>query len=315
MITKRARRWLRRGVAAAIVLAVILVSVAVYYYTEVIEEELLTMTAIPPEGDPSEVMVLYEDVRITGPLGPLPAWYSSGVDDTWVLFVHGHDGSRDDTLHALSAVKRLGFPVLVVSYRNDAGAPSSPNGKFGLGRNEWPDVEAAVEYGFAAGARDVVLAGFGSGALVAAALVHGSDWSPRVRGLIFEAPQLDSALIIDRRARDQSVPGFVPDWARGVATLRFGVDWANTDQLRRAEEFEVPILLIHGSEDQEMPVSSSDAFAELLPDLVTYERFEDAGYLEAWSSDPDRYEAAIRTFLRDVALGPSDLDLVDVEEE
>lgn len=313
MITKRARRWLRRGFAAAVVALVAAVVGATWIYTEVIEEELLAVNAGAPGADPADVMVIFEEIAIEGPLGPQPAWYSSGVDDTWVLLVHDHRDSRSGTLHMLPVVKRLGFPSLVVTYRNDPGAPASANEHFGIGRNEWPDLEAAVEHAFAAGAEDVVLAGFGSGASVAAAFVHESDWSGRVLGLVFDAPLLDPAGVIDRRARAENVPDFIPGWARGLATLRFGIDWTKVDQVGRAEEFEVPILLIHGTDDEVVPIAASDAFAEALPDLVRYERFSGAGHRAAADTDPDRYEGAVRRFLADVALGPTELEPLERE--
>jgi pimeloyl-ACP methyl ester carboxylesterase len=293
---------------------VVLVAGATFYYTEVIEDELLVVTASLPDRDPSDVNIVYEDVTIVGPLGPLQAWYSSGVDDTWMLLVHGHDGSRSDTLAAMPVPKRLGIPVLVVSYRNGPGAPSSPNEHFGLGRNEWPDLEAAAEYAIAAGAEDLVIAGFGSGASVAAAFVHDSGWADRVKGLVFDSPLLDGRAVISERARAENVPGFIPGWANGVAALRFGVDWAKADQLRRAEEFTVPILLIHGSGDDRIPVETSDRFADSIPDLVTYERYEGVGHLEAVAADPERYETALRAFLTEVAVGPSDLDPIDRQQ-
>lgn len=316
MVTKRARRWLARGITAAVIAVVLVLTGATWIYSEVIEEELLHVTPMAPDRDPSEVGVVFDDVKVSGPLGPLPAWYSSGVDDTWVLMVHDHTGTRADTLDVLPIVKRLGFPILMVTYRNDVGAPSSPNEHFGLGQNEWPDLEAAAEYAFEGGAEDLVVVGFGSGAAVASAFVHESDRATRVQGLVFDAPLLDAASVVDRRAEAEDVPGFITGWAKGMATLRFGIDWDKVDQVRRADEFAdlgVPILLFHGTADEVIPVGPSDAFAEALPDLVEYERFAGAGHGEVWDADPDRYAGAVETFLNDVALGPTVLRPLDRE--
>lgn len=92
-----------------------------------------------------------------GPLGPLPAWQLAGTRPTWVLLVHGRGGAREDWLAMLPALVRAGFPVLDLSYRNDVGAPASPDGYSHLGDTEWRDVEAGVRYARAEGAADVVL--------------------------------------------------------------------------------------------------------------------------------------------------------------
>ena len=59
----------------------------------------------------------------------------------------------------------------------------------------------------------------------------------------------------------------------------------------------MPILLFHGTDDRTVPISSSDAFARALPDLVTYYRARGAGHVESWNVDPDRYERRVGAFL------------------
>ena len=85
--------------------------------------------------------------------------------------------------------------------------------------------------------------------------------------------------------------------AKAVARIRFGLEWSELDQLSRAGEFAVPMLVMHGTEDSVAPVASADAFAEALPDLVTYQRFEGARRVELWNHDPERYNEAVLSFL------------------
>jgi pimeloyl-ACP methyl ester carboxylesterase len=61
------------------------------------------------------------------------------------------------------------------------------------------------------------------------------------------------------------------------------------------------MLLIQGTDDQVAPVETADAFADALPNLVTYERFDGAGRTEAWNIDAERYNAAVSEFLTRVA--------------
>jgi hypothetical protein len=55
-----------------------------------------------------------------------------------------------------AALRSWAFPALIPSYRNDPGAPGSPDGLYHLGDTEWADLEAAVDHALAAGATDVV---------------------------------------------------------------------------------------------------------------------------------------------------------------
>jgi pimeloyl-ACP methyl ester carboxylesterase len=257
------------------------------------------------ESDPADAGVEYENVIVEGPLGNYPAWRTEGEDDTWVVLVHGRGSSRRQALRVLPALAGGGFPTLTITYRNDPGAPDG-GGRSGLGNPEWEDVQAAVEYALDEGAAEVVLMGYGLGGTIAATFLHESSQAPSVTGLVLDAPLLDVGAVVDADARAHNVPGLIVGWAKGLATLRFGVDWGMLNQLDRAGEFTVPILLFHGSADTEAPVGVSDRFAELLPGLVRYVRTEGAGHAESWNADAAGYEAALAAFLGEVAAGPAD---------
>ncbi len=272
-----------------------------------------TLVGIDPfsyESDPGDAGLDFAEVLVEGPLGDYPAWQIDGPDDTWVIFVHGRGTYRREAVRSLGAVTDMGFTSLVVTYRNDPPAPESPNRMYSLGRHEWKDVEAAVEYAVASGAADIVLVGYDMGAATAAMLVRESDWAPRVVGLIFDAPLLDPGAGVDDDAAAKDVPGFIVGMAKGLVGLRFGVDWGRLDQVRHAEDLDLPILLLQGDADDVTPVRIADAFAESA-DEVTYRRIEGAGHDGVWNADPAGYEEAVRAFLSEVAAGPSDLEPVE----
>ena len=260
-------------------------------------------------ADPGDVGVDFREVVFDGPLGRYPAWATSGLDDTWVVFVHDKGTGRRETLRLLPAVAQMGFPALVISYRNDPEAPEGRR-RYHLGDSEWEDVEAAVLHVLGSGARDVVLVGYGMGATAASLFVHRSAWAGRVQGMVFDAPLLDPGRTVDAEAERGNIPGILTGLAKAFAGMRFGVEWDVLDQVGRADQFDVPILILHGESDETVPVAGSRAFADAVPGLVTLEVFEDAGHFEAWNVDPARYEEAVRAFLAATALGGSDLDLV-----
>jgi hypothetical protein len=122
------------------------------------------------QGDPQCALGLtYEEVPIPSPLGELPIWLVLGERRTWVLLVHGRRATREESLRVLPTIAELGFPALVMTYRNDAEAPKSPDQFYHIGDTEWEDVEASVRYAFSQGVRDVVLFGWSMG---------GCPWRP-----------------------------------------------------------------------------------------------------------------------------------------
>ena len=266
---------------------------------------LVALDAYAYESDPSAVGLEFENVIVEGSLGNYPAWATPGEDDTWVILVHDRDAYRREALRALPALAAAGFPTLTITYRNDPGAPEG-GGRYGLGDPEWEDLQAAVDYAVEEGAADVVLFGWGMGGTAAAMFLHESPQARLVAGLVFDAPLFDPGAVVDADAHQHNVPGLVVGWAKGLATLRWGVDWGALNQADRAGDFEVPVLLFHGDADAVAPVAISDRFAAALPDLVRYEKVPGAGHGASWNADPVRYEAALTAFLEQVAAGPAE---------
>jgi len=89
------------------------------------------------------------------------------------------------------------------------------------------------------------------------------------------------------------------EWAIDV---RIDPDWDSVDALEHPEDFRLPILLFHGTDDDVVPIRTSDDFAAELPGWVEYHRVPDAGHTESWNVDPRLYEARLARFLES-ALG------------
>ena len=248
----------------------------------------------------------YREILLDGPLGTMPAWLTEGESDTWVIFVHGAGADRREALRALPTVIGLGHPTITVAYRNDPGAPESSSGRHGFGRNEWDDVETAVEYAIGADASEVVLVGFGTGGSIVSVFMGHSRLTDRVAALVLDAPVLDAGELVDRIARDDKVPGFIVGWSRAMASFRFGVEWSALDHIEAADEVSVPVLLFHGGADEYAPVELSRQYADLIGDLATLVVVDGAGHGEAWNFDPTGYEAALADFLQRAMAEPSE---------
>ncbi|HSM01402.1 MAG TPA: alpha/beta hydrolase [Acidimicrobiia bacterium] len=247
----------------------------------------------------------YREVLLDGPLGALPAWITSGDSSIWVIFVHGAGADRREALRALPIAIDLGHPTITLSYRNDEGAPASSSGRHGFGRNEWNDVEAAVEFAVASNASNVILVGFGTGGSIVSVFMSHSRLADRVDGLVLDAPVLDAGILVERIAREDKVPGFIVAWSRAMASFRFGVEWSALDHVDTASEVTIPVLVFHGAEDAYAPIGVSRTYADVLGDRATLVVVEGAGHGEAWNLDPDSYESALREFLEDLTEPPT----------
>lgn len=259
--------------------------------------EVVAITEDAFPDDPRVALGLApREVQLVSPAGRFPAWYVDG-SPTWVVLVHGKGASRTEMLRAMRVPVRLGMSALDITYRNDVLLPQDASRRYGYGRTEWEELEAAVTWAEEHGARRVVLAGSSMGGAVIASFLERSDRAGVVAGLVLDAPALSFDASVDLGASHRHVPGFLTWTAKRLASLRYGVNWHAVDYLDDTSWLDVPVLLLHGTSDDRVPFSSSVELAREKDGHVTLERFEGVEHGESWNSDPERYDAALAQFL------------------
>ncbi|GAB3293812.1 alpha/beta hydrolase family protein [Pseudoclavibacter terrae] len=247
-------------------------------------------------------------VDVQTPLGAMPAWLipAAHASDSWAIHVHGRGAVMTEPLRAVPLFRGRGWNSLVVSYRNDALAPPSPDGKFGLGATEWRDVESAMDWAAERGAKRIILVGWsmGGGTVVQASL--NARHRELVAGIFLESPALSWRSILRYQGRAMRLPRAVTAlgvWligsplARPLLGLEAPIPLAELEIPNRLEELRVPILLFHSSADTVVPVDASREVARRRPDLVTYREFERALHTRLWNVDSGRWERSLDEWL------------------
>lgn len=264
--------------------------------------------AVDPDtyaGNPAQGIGLpFRTVEVPGELGPMPAWLipprpraPTQRRSTWAIVVHGINGNREDDLRLAPPLNATGLTTLLITYREDEGAPHSPDGKHHMGLTEWHDLRAAARYALAHGAHHLVLAGMSMGGAIVTQFMERSPLSRSVTGLILDAPALDWKAILSFNAKEMGLPSFAAVPVEWMIGERIKADWDRADALRHTADFHLPILLFHGTADDLVPISTSDAFAAKLRKWVTYYRVPGAAHVHSWNIDPGLYDRRVEGFL------------------
>jgi len=249
-------------------------------------------------GDPRQALGLpFASVHVSGELGPMPAWLVPGRGTTWAILVHGINDTPQAGLSIVPTLRRAGLPSLLITYREDLGAPPSPDGLHHMGETEWRDLEAAARYALDRGARRLILVGYSMGGALVTQFMQHSPLADRVAGLLLDAPALNWKETISFNATEMGLPSFSTIPVEWTIDARIDADWDDLDALRHTDALQLPILLFHGGEDDVVPISTSNELAEALPRWVTYFRVPRAGHTEAWNVDPALYERRVEAFL------------------
>lgn len=257
--------------------------------------------------DPAAVGLANEEVQIEVEGGIAPAWLVRAESEatTWAIMVHGRGASRAEGVRAVRAVRELGLTSLLISYRNDGEAPSAPDRRYGLGMTEWRDVEAAIRFALANGAQDVVLVGWSMGGAISLQAADQSLYRSRIRALVLDAPVIDWTDVLAHQAKLNRIPDAVGQFSQWLISNKAGrlltglaapLDLKMMNWVARADELQVPTLIVHSENDDFVPYGPSAALAEKNP-LVTFERFSGAGHTREWNVDPERWERVVTSFL------------------
>lgn len=260
-------------------------------------------------GDPSETLDLpYRAVTVPSELGPMPAWEipTAPSDATrpsraWAIVVHGINGDRQIGLRIAPTLRRAGFNSLLISYRDDLGAPSGPDGLHHQGQTEWRDLQAAVRYTLRRGAQHLVLDGYSMGGALIAQFMERSPLAGQIDGLILDAPALNWKAILEFNATRMGLPSLAALPVEWAIDARTDVDWDSLDALEHTADFHLPILLFHGDDDQVVPIATSEELAQALPHDVTLYVLPKAGHTQSWNVAPSLYDRRLSRFLLQIA--------------
>ncbi|RYE10330.1 MAG: alpha/beta hydrolase [Hyphomicrobiales bacterium] len=232
--------------------------------------------------------------------GPAEAWLVPAREPSplWAIYVHGIGGLRENGYKQLSVLHEAGIPTLLITYRNDRGAPASPNRLYSFGLTEWRDLDAAIGWMQSRGAQRIVLVAESMGAAIAGQyLTHAADISA-IAALALDAPALDFPSIPAGILGRYHAPFATATAALGIGALKLftGTDLATANCMDAVARFERPLFLAHGTGDLLVPLAQSE---ELVARRTAPTVFIQTGatHLHSFNEDPARYRAAFLGFL------------------
>ena len=191
-----------------------------------------------------------EELRLTTADGEtLVAWHFPAKDGRpLILYFHGNGGALVDRVPRFRMFTARGYGLLAVSYRGYGGSTGSPT-QSGLMQDGEAVYREARARGYD-GDRIVLMgASLGTGVATALAATH------EAAALVLESPYLS---------------------ALDVASARyaiFPVSWLMLDRFRSdlaIHDVHVPVLMVHGEEDDVIPLNSAKRLFELANEPKTF---------------------------------------------
>lgn len=227
---------------------------------------MLQPTYRPPRPLPPGLAAAAEDVTIPGPERPIKAWLirPSIPSRGTVVFVHGwsSDGGRMAGLAAPVVGRGLSALLVDLPGHGRTGPVATYNGKLMvddiLRVRDWMEAHEALAPPPAA----ILGSSFGGlGAYVSAAR------DPRWDALVTLAAPLGPMQATRLHFDSMGLPGaLLTRLLRGSFVRLVGIDPDEFDGPRNLARLRVPALIVHGEEDEIVPVSHGEGLAASVPD-------------------------------------------------
>lgn len=262
--------------------------------------------------EPSAVAGRFEEVHIPTAYGAAPAWLFQGKKtDTWVIHIHGSWTDRSIMFRDVHAFSPLGFTSLVPSFRSDLEVSPPQAESSHLGQTEWRDVESAVAYAVAHGAKRIILSGWSMGGTIALLTAERSAYRDRIAGIVLVGPVTSWRKTIRAGAEAAGVPavgaGLVmsllqaPPFAKMLG-LEEPINFDALEWVDIPNRVPIPTLVLHSSADQEVPWEISAAFQRANPDTVTLIPLPEAHHTQEWNVSPHTFTNELTSWINKTIL-------------
>ena len=216
----------------------------------------------------------------------------------WMLGVHGYTGKKEDYHKAAAQYAKLGFNILLPDMRSHG---ESEGTYIGMGWLEKDDVlmwiDRIVEMDPEA---EIILHGTSMGGATVM-MVSGEELPDNVKGIVEDCGYTSVwDIFADELKYLYGLPTFpVLNAAELVGNIRAGYDFSDASALEQVKKATVPMLFIHGSEDNFVMTHMVYTLHEACPTAKDILIIDGAGHGEACVMDPDTYFGTVFSFIEE----------------
>ena len=214
----------------------------------------------------------------------------------WVITVHGYNGNRTNTYNVASFFALEGYNVLTPDLR---GNGDSEGDYFGMGWLDRADMLLWIDYIIDLDASaEIVLYGASMGGATVM-MTAGEDLPDNVKAIVEDCGYTS---VWDIFSDELDYLFGLPDFpllyiADVISDIRAGYSFREASSLEQISNAEVPVLFIHGSEDNFVATDMVYELYEACPTEKDLLIVEGAGHNESYKLQPTLYFDTVFSFL------------------
>ncbi|MGE5138176.1 MAG: alpha/beta hydrolase [Rudaea sp.] len=264
-----------------------------------VADRISTAERHPVVEVPTTFGLAYEPVRFNSAVDKvsLDGWYLDSPGKKVIVMLHGWNGNRSEGDTAMPVARALvdhDYDVLMFDFR---GHGESGAARMSLGQYETRDVAGALEYLRERGVDQVGVIGWSLGANTA---VNAAPGLPGMRAIVADSVWAELDPVLARKFTYYTgLPQiFVPAtiWS---GKLLYGIDVQSNRPARALSALgERPVLLIHGQQDDFIPVSNAYALQKAAANNPNFSLWvvPGTGHTRAYHEQPAQFIRRMLSF-------------------
>ena len=282
-------------IGLALIIAAVAVVMGISFYSA---HSMTKFEVVPIETNPADYALPYEDISFTSRDGlTLKGWWvESGKDQSVIIIVHGSEGNRvQPPEKMLGITKELfnnNYNVLMFDMR---GHGESEAKHVSAGLYEKYDLLGAIDYAKRRGMKKIGVIGFSLGA--ATSLMTLSETN-EIIAVVADSGYADLTDVIKSEfGKRSNLPRFFIPVILFLARTIYNVDFTAVKPIEAVRETDIPVFIIHGQQDEMVPVAHAYRLAEALknPDSLLWV-LPDAKHSNPYLVRPKEYMEKVLSF-------------------
>jgi len=242
-------------------------------------------------GDPSELdtPLDYEQIEFSSNNQTLTAWKIKALNPSGprLLLIHGWGSSSIGALKRIPHITNLASEIITL----DLPGHGESTGTSQMGATEHTDIDTLLSS--LDESKPTIIYGWSMGAGIALRLARDYKDQHNIKAVIAESPYTHAITPARNVIHLRGLPikfNLKPAIAL-IGTLKgLGPKWTGFDRTQIAKDLQVPLLIIHGTEDPVSPIADAKAITAASPNATLLE-IEHAGHNNIWTT-PDFTEQA-----------------------
>ncbi len=186
-------------------------------------------------------------------------WIPASPDAPTLILLHGWGRNLARVMPYIQKLHPLGYNLLAFDVRNHGSSSPEKHPTVGTFSEDTLAVVDFLAKSDLTSSENIGVLGLSIGG---GAAINAAGWDTRIKSVVTIGAISHPVAVMNYEFQKRHIPNFIAVTILGYMRLRFGLDFDKIAPVKNISQTNAAILLIHGDEDETVPLSQGHALAE-----------------------------------------------------